>query len=160
MNPEQIPDTVSRGNVNVAERLMILDRTEPHAVLATESAGQPYTSLIAYALTPDAKRLLFITPRRTQKFKNILRNRRVSLLIDNRRNTDEDYMSAESVTIMGTARPVKRGPTRMELATIFARKHPRLTRIISSPATALILVQITVCIHVTRFQSVTIWEVK
>ncbi len=160
MKPEQIPDTVSRGNVNVAERLIILNRTEPHAVLATESAGQPYTSLIAYALTPDAKRLLFITPRRTQKFKNILRNRRVSLLIDNRRNTDEDYMSAESVTIMGTAQPVKRGTTRMELATIFARKHPRLKSIISSPETALILVQITVCIHVTRFQSVTIWEVR
>lgn len=160
MKSKRIPDTVSIGDANVAGRLMILDRSELHAVLATESGGQPYTSLIAYALTPDARGLIFITPRETQKFKNILRNTRVSLLIDNRRNMNEDYMSAESVTIMGTARPIRKGKTWMELANMFTEKHPRLKSIIFSPETALVLVQFTVCLHVTRFQTVTIWTVK
>ena len=153
-----IPDTVSAGNASVPERLTTLDTIEPHAVLATESDGQPYTSLVAYALTPDLKGLIFITPKSTRKYRNILKNNRVSLLIDTRKNTPEDYLSAESVTILGKAHPVRRSSRRERLARIFARKHVRLRKIIGSAETALIVVDIVTCIHVTGFQSVTIWN--
>lgn len=72
-----------------------------HAVLATESEGQPYTSLISYAITPDAKEIVFATPKSTQKYKNILKNRRISILIDTRSNTEKDYIEAEAITILG-----------------------------------------------------------
>ena len=48
-----IPDRVRKGTVSVADRVSALDKICPHAVLATDAAGQPYTSLVAYALTPD-----------------------------------------------------------------------------------------------------------
>jgi heme iron utilization protein len=81
--------------VPVLERLSARDKDQLHAILATESDGQPYTSMIAYALTPDNKGIVFATPRKTRKYKNILKNNRVSLLIDTRSNTQKDYMNAE-----------------------------------------------------------------
>jgi nitroimidazol reductase NimA-like FMN-containing flavoprotein (pyridoxamine 5'-phosphate oxidase superfamily) len=154
-----IPDRVRKGTISVAERVSVLDKTCPHAVLATDAAGQPYTSLVAYALTPDMKGVLFATPKATRKYRNILNNPRVSLLIDTRTNTPKDYMKAESVTILGNARPIRRGKTRTELAEIFLKKHPKLEGIIHSRETALIFVQITMCIHVTKFQTVSVWDV-
>ena len=154
---ESIPDRVKKGSAPILERLNALDKDQLHAILATESDGQPYTSMIAYALTPDKKGIVFITPRETQKYKNILKNNRVSLLIDTRSNTEKDYMSAESLTILGNAKPVRKGGKWSELAGVLTRKHPNLNEIIHSPETKFIFVQISRCIHVTRFQTVSEW---
>ena len=43
------------------ERLRELDALQRHAVLATEGDGKPYTSLVAFALSPDGAALLFPT---------------------------------------------------------------------------------------------------
>jgi uncharacterized pyridoxamine 5'-phosphate oxidase family protein len=134
-----------------------LDKDQLHAVLATESDGQPYTSMIAYALTPDKKGIVFITPQKTRKYKNILKNNRVSLLIDTRSNTGKDYMKAEAITILGNAFTVRKGGKWSELTKVLIQKHPKLNEIIRSLETKLIFVKITRCIHVTRFQTVSEW---
>lgn len=154
---ESIPARVKKGAAPVLERLNALDKDQLHAVLATESDGQPYTSMIAFALSPDKKGVIFVTPKETQKYKNILKNNRVSLLIDTRSNTEKDYMGAESLTILGSAIPVRKGEKWLELAGVLTRKHPNLNEIIHSPETKLIFVQISRCIHVTRFQTVSEW---
>lgn len=125
-----------------------------YAVLATESERQPYTSLIAYAVTPDARGIVFATPTSTHKYKNILKNRCVSLLIDTRSNTEKDYTEAEAITILGNAYPVKRGKKWIELAKILKKKHKRLSSFIDSLQTAIVYIEITKYIHVTKFQSV------
>jgi heme iron utilization protein len=155
-----IPDRVSKGDVSVPERLKSLDKTRLHAVLATEFDSQPYTSLIAYALTPDMRSILFITPKFTHKYKNMMKNSRVSLLIDTRSNTKKDYMGAEAVTILGNAVSVRKGKKWSELADLFIQKHSKLKEVINSSETALIAVKISACIHVTQFQSVSIWNKK
>jgi nitroimidazol reductase NimA-like FMN-containing flavoprotein (pyridoxamine 5'-phosphate oxidase superfamily) len=155
-----IPDRVSKGYISVPDRLRVLNKTQPHAVLATDSDGQPYTSLIAYALTTDIKGVIFITPKSTRKYKNILKNKKVALLIDTRSNTTRDYMSAECVTILGKAYPVRKGKKRTEFSEIFLKKHPKFREIIDSPETVLVLIKIIKGIHVTRFQSVSVWEMK
>ena len=55
-------------------------------VLATQHQQQPYTSLMAFAVTPDLRRIVFATARATRKYANLLDNPRASLLIDNRCN--------------------------------------------------------------------------
>ena len=55
------------------------------AVLATEHAGQPHTSLVAITPVDHWRRLLFATYRNTRKFSNLSHNQRVSLLMDGRR---------------------------------------------------------------------------
>ena len=149
-----IPNRVSKGFESVLDRLTVLNRTQMHAVLATDFDGQPYTSLIAYALTTDMKGVVFATPKSTRKYKNILKNRRVSLLIDTRSNTERDYMDAESVTILGNAYPMRRGKKWAELAGVLKKKHPKLSEFVESPNTALVFIKINRYIHVTRFKSV------
>ncbi len=157
---KSIPTMVSKGNVSVLDRLRLLDKTQMHAVLATDLDGQPYTSLIAYALTPDMKKVVFATPRATRKFKNISKNRLVSLLIDTRSNTQRDFIDAESVTILGNAYSLRRGKKWSELSEILKKKHPELIDFIDSPETAIVCVEINRCIHVTRFQSVSEWHAR
>jgi nitroimidazol reductase NimA-like FMN-containing flavoprotein (pyridoxamine 5'-phosphate oxidase superfamily) len=154
---KKIPVKVSKGTLSVPDRIRNLNKKQRHAVLATDAQGQPYTSLVAYALTPDGKGVLFATPKLTRKYRNILANNRVSLLIDTRSNTDRAYMGAESITILGKAHPLKQSLKRDTLAEIFLNKHPRLFEFVRSPETALIYVEMMHCIHVTQFQTVSEW---
>jgi nitroimidazol reductase NimA-like FMN-containing flavoprotein (pyridoxamine 5'-phosphate oxidase superfamily) len=154
---DKIPFNKTQGNVDVQERLHILNKKQRHAVLATDSDGQPYTSLVAFALTPDAKGLLFATPKQTTKYKNMLKNRKVSLLIDSRKNTAKGYMASEAVSIMGTASAVRKGTIREKLTGVFIGKHPELAGFVNATSTAVILVAFDKIIHAGKFQTVTLW---
>jgi len=155
-----IPKVTSRGDVSVPDRMRYLNKTERHAVLATASKGKPYTSIVAFALTEDMKGILFATPKDTRKYRNILKNSHVSLLIDNRDNTDRAYMGAESVSVLGTAKPVRRGKKWIDLSRVFIMKHPALKEFVHALSTGLILVEATRCIHVSQFQTVSEWVVR
>jgi len=135
-----------------------LDRTQRSGVLATESGGQPYTSLVSFAMTPDLKGLIFATPRATAKYRNMLANPRVSILIDSRANLKTDIMKAEALTLIGKAGPVRRGPRRDMLAGVLKLKHPELAGFVDAASTALVYVEIRRAVHVGRFQEVSVWE--
>ena len=149
-----------RGSVEVAERLRFMNGTQRHAVLSTVSNGQPYTSLVAFAMTPEMKRVVFATPRRTAKYRNILKNNRVALLIDTRSNTDTAYMESEAVTVIGTALPIRRSSKREFFANILMEKHPALKGFIQSKTTAIIVVEAEKCFHTGSFQEVSEWCIK
>lgn len=152
-----LPVNKKKGSANVLKRLKLLNRKQRHAVLATTSKNQPYTSLIAYALTPDME-VIFATPKNTQKYRNILNNRSVAILIDTRSNTERGYLGAEAITLLGTAHSVRRGEKRKKLVRVFLKKHSQLQDFIDAPSTALIIVTISRCVHVSRFQVVTSWS--
>ena len=157
---KNIPVITTRGNIDVKDRLKFLNNKERYAVLATDSDGQPFTSLIAYALTEDLKGVVFATPKNTSKYKNILRNSRVSVLIDSRSHSSGDYLSIESVTVVGTVRFLRKGRKWSESLSVLLKKHPQLSNFIISSSTAVILVDVTHYVHVDRFQSITEWHVK
>jgi len=149
-----------KGIVNVPERLKVLDARQNFAVLATSGEGQPYTSLVSFALTPDGEKFIFATSKKTSKYKNILRSSRVAVLIDNRPSRAEKIMTAEAITVLGEARLVRRGALRNEMAQILLAKHPGLAGFLSTSTTALICVRIHRCIHVGQFQRITIWQCR
>ncbi len=151
---EQIPVQTRKGFAVIPERLKAIDRGEYFAVLATSNKGRPYTSLVTYALTPDLKQLIFATPRNTRKYANLIHSENIAILIDNRSQKHKKLLETEAITIIGVARPVRRGKTWDEFAGIFLAKHPDLTEFINSPSTALIVVNINQCVHVGRFQTV------
>jgi heme iron utilization protein len=128
------------------------------AVLATSDEGRPYASLIAFALTPDRTTVIFATPKATRKYRNMMRQRFVSILIDNRSQTPEDLSHAEAVTLLGTARPVRTGSKKAEYSKIFSDRHPQLASFIGEPDTALVAVVVEEAIHVTQFQNVAVWK--
>lgn len=155
---ETIPSTTKNGSVAVSERLKVFNKTQFFAVLATNDNGQPYTSLISFAVTPDLKKVIFATPKQTRKYRNILNSKNVAILIDNRSNTRKNLMETEAITIMGEALLIRRGKARDELAALFLKKHPDLEEFIQSKTTALIVVDAIRCIHVGEFQTISVWE--
>ncbi|OPY75452.1 MAG: Pyridoxamine 5'-phosphate oxidase [Syntrophorhabdus sp. PtaU1.Bin153] len=157
---EQVPVTTRKGTAAIPEKLKDFDAKEFFAVLATNDAGIPYTSLISYALTPDLQMVIFVTPKGTSKYRNILRSAQVALLIDNRSKGKNSLMKTEAITIMGTAKPVRKGKTWEKLAEVFLKKHPDLEEFLNAPATALIAVEIIRCIHVGHFQELSVWECR
>jgi uncharacterized pyridoxamine 5'-phosphate oxidase family protein len=155
---EDIPVKTQKGVVAIPERLKVFNKEEYFAVLATDDGGKPYTSLVSYAFTPDVKVIFFATPRNTRKYKNIIHSAHVSLLIDNRSKKQKNLLATEAITVIGIAKPVRKGKRWDELAAIFLAKHPDLEEFFNSPTTALIAVDITQCVHVSSFQSVSIWD--
>lgn len=123
------------------------------AVLATNAGEAPYTSLVAFAATPDLHSFYFITARNTRKWSYLETNRHVSLLIDNRHNTSDDFSQAAAATVLGVATELH-DKTREAALTLFLDKHPDLTEFATSPDTALLQVQVASIYLVTRFQNV------
>ena len=157
---ERIPNKTNKGSMPVPDRLREFDKNQYFGVLATNDNGQPYTSLISFATAPDLKMIIFATPKGTSKYKNILKTKNVAILIDNRSNTRKNLMATEAITIIGTAQHVRRGKLRDELAAIFVKKHPDLEEFIHADATALIAVEATRCIHVGKFQTISVWDCR
>jgi nitroimidazol reductase NimA-like FMN-containing flavoprotein (pyridoxamine 5'-phosphate oxidase superfamily) len=158
MRRSDIPAKTSKGNADVLDRLKRLDRTQRHAVLATTGRTGPLVSLVAFVLTKDSKGIVFATPTTTAKYRNMKKDTNVSLLIDTRENSRRDYLKAEAMTIFGRAKEIKEGARWAELATLLVSKHKELEPFIAAPTTALMLVTISRCIHVGKFQEVTEWR--
>jgi hypothetical protein len=155
---EQIPVRTQKGAAAVPERMKVLNAEEYFAVLATDDGHRPYTSLVAYALTPDTKRIIFATPKKTRKYTNIICSANVSLLIDNRSKRKKNLLATEAITIIGIAKPIRKGKAWDELAKIFLLKHSDLEGFINFPTTALMAVDITQCVHVSSFQTVSVLD--
>jgi nitroimidazol reductase NimA-like FMN-containing flavoprotein (pyridoxamine 5'-phosphate oxidase superfamily) len=134
-------------------------RSQKLAVLATHKAGQPYTSLVAFACTEDLKHLIFATTRATRKYANFLEDPRVALLIDNRSNQDSDIHAAAAVTATGEADEVS-GPEKEALLHIYLEKHPHMKDFVSSPSCALIRIKADTYYLVRKFQHVLELNIK
>jgi hypothetical protein len=130
-----------------------LFESQRSAVLATQQGGQPYLSLMAFAATPDLKKLIVATERQTRKYANLMAEPRVALLIDNRSNAPADLEEAVAVTVLGRAAEAPPGE-RDGLISLFLAKHPHLEAFVTSPTCALITVQVDTYVVVQQFQEV------
>ncbi len=140
-------------------RIAALLQKQSLAVLSTQGAEGPYASLVAFAESPDLKHLLFATTRSTRKYKNLSRNPRAALLIDNRSNRVSDFVRAMAVTAIGEARELA-GQEREAQCTLYLTKHPRLREFVSSPSCALFCVRVDTYLSVSRFQNVQELHIK
>jgi len=154
---QNIPHT--NKTAMLKEFLRDLFSSQRFAVLATQSRGQPYGSLVAFMATDDLRSLLFATTRSTRKYANIISNPKVAMVIDNRSNREADFQKAKAVTVTGKVREIK-GPERKELQKRFLRKHPSLEDFLSSPTCALLKVEVDAYYIVSRFQNVVVLQMK
>jgi len=123
------------------------------AVLATQGAAGPHTSLVAFAATDDLRCLIFATERDTRKFANLAANPRVAVLVDDRSHCATDLVEAAAITAAGPAREAH-SEERKHLAGLLLRKHPALKPFLAAPGCALVVVAVEAYQVVTRFQSV------
>jgi uncharacterized pyridoxamine 5'-phosphate oxidase family protein len=118
--------------------------TQYFAVLSSDENGQPYSNLIAFAVTEDLKSLIFVTGRNTLKYRNIIKNQRVSLLIDSRTNNPADIEKATAITVIGDAHEVTESERGFQ--SLYLNKHPHLSHFVSNPDNAIIVVTVAVFI--------------
>jgi heme iron utilization protein len=124
--------------------------TQYFAVLSSDENGQPYSNLVAFAATDDLKSIIFVTGRNTSKYRNIIKNQRVSLLIDNRTNNPADIEKATAITVMGYAH--EETASERGFQTLYLNRHPYLRQFISKADSALIVVTAAVFI-IARFDN-------
>jgi nitroimidazol reductase NimA-like FMN-containing flavoprotein (pyridoxamine 5'-phosphate oxidase superfamily) len=124
------------------------------AVLATHKDGQPYTHLVAFVATKDMKDLIFVTPRATRKFANMMTDPRVALMIDNRKNKSADINDATAVSAMGIAEEVS-GADKETLLPLYISKHPYLEAFAKASSCALVRISVETYDVAWKFQNVT-----
>ena len=123
------------------------------AVLGTSKDDEPYSCLVAFAMTYDLKELIFATMRQRLKYRNIMANPRVTLIIDDRNSSNSIFNDTTSVTMIGTARDI-RGDGREQYAALLLDEHPSLDEFVNSPECAVISVLIDKMYIVSEFESV------
>ncbi|MFO7676987.1 MAG: pyridoxamine 5'-phosphate oxidase family protein [Thermoplasmatota archaeon] len=124
------------------------------AVLATFSGSHPYTNLIAFSSYNQYKELIFATLRNTSKYKNLQKNKNVSVLIDNRDKNPLDFMKFITITALGKVEEVEKNLYKDILLT----KHPYLTDFINNDDCALLKITIDQYIIVKEFEDITIFS--
>ena len=102
-------------------------------VLCTANDNLPYCSLMTYILSDDLKTMYMVTTRDSRKYKNLLANSAVSLLVDNRQRLDfpcEEQVA--SVTFSGVHKHL--GSLEIEhLRTCLTESHMELQEILNHP---------------------------
>jgi len=123
------------------------------AVLGTSKDGEPYSCLVAFAITDDLKEMVFATMRQRLKYAHIMANPRVTLIVDDRDANASDFNDTTSITTVGTAWDVK-GDGRDQYASLLLKRHPTLMDFVNSPDCAVIRVEIDKIYIVSEFESV------
>ena len=114
-------------------------QTSRLAVLATESNGQPHTSLIAITPFESFRQLIFATYRNTLKYRNLVNNSKVALLIESRDANMRSLQKSIVLTIIGHTEEI--GKAENEAAyRAHLKWHPEMESFMLSSDCALILV--------------------
>ncbi len=144
---------MAEDGLQLRKLLKDLFKSQLFASLATQQLTRPYTNLIAFAATQDLKDILFITRRETHKYANLLSNNNVSVLIDNRSNSDADFRNAIAVSAVGTAEEVK-DQNRDTLLHLYLAKHHSMEKFAHSSESALFRIRVKKYFIVRKFQEV------
>jgi nitroimidazol reductase NimA-like FMN-containing flavoprotein (pyridoxamine 5'-phosphate oxidase superfamily) len=147
----------SKSDANLKERIKRLVTEESYGVLCTQSQGQPYGSMIAFAFTEDLSTALFATSRFTRKYQILTQCKKVAIVVNNREKFPSDLNKIEAITVTGSSEEIQRASTDFRLVNLLVQKHPHLKSFITSPSTAVFRVNVVRYFHVHRFQEVREW---
>ena len=140
-------------NPEVKKRIDKVLDSQSIAVLGTSKNNEPYSSLVGFVITDDMRELVFATMRQRLKYENMVANPRVTLMIDDRNEQNNDFNETTSVTIIGTAEDVT-SAERDKYASMLVERHPILTDFVSFPDCAIMRVKIDKIYVVSDFESV------
>ena len=118
----------------------------------------PYTNLVAFASSKGLESIFFATRRDSTKFFNLLNNRCVSILIDNRKNLSSDIKDAQAVSAEAEAKDVKKN--KEKLKKLFSKKHPELAGFINEPDCELFELEIKKYFYVDNFENKHVLTIK
>jgi nitroimidazol reductase NimA-like FMN-containing flavoprotein (pyridoxamine 5'-phosphate oxidase superfamily) len=143
------------AQATLKRRIAALLAAEPYGVLTTRVGRQPYTSLMAYAASPDLKHLVFSTPVTTRKFKFLENAKEVAWMIDSRASA-KGMMNVEALTATARAVRLKPGAEHRRWSRLLGARHPQLKDFIQSDSCALFKTRVLRYFYCVRFQDVSV----
>lgn len=152
------PTSRESEDTKLPERIRRMVEGERFAVLSTQGGGQPYASLIAFAMSADLSTVVFSTHVTTRKHRLLVNCDHIALLVDSRSGGETDMMKIEAFTATGRVTQVEAGPEFDRWAGLLLKRHPQLAPYVHSPTSALFRIDIIRYFHVRRFQEVRQWS--
>lgn len=111
-------------------------------VLSTCSHDIPDASLMLYMCDSPCAKIYMLTLKETNKYRNIVNNRRVSLLIDTRDTVPDKKTQIEALTIEGEAMIVRDMTFAQALIEQMKKKHHSLSNLASGESVSVIEVTV------------------
>ena len=141
----------------IRDSIQTLLNTTGFAVLATEHAGQPHTSLIAITPLDDGRRLVFATYRNTRKFTNLQQNPQVSVLMDGRNRKEcSSVPDGFVLSAVGRVQEINTA-THPHVLAAHLQKHPDLASFTQVPDCVLLEVVVAAYQMVCGIDDVSWW---
>jgi nitroimidazol reductase NimA-like FMN-containing flavoprotein (pyridoxamine 5'-phosphate oxidase superfamily) len=125
------------------ELMKKLAKEKDICVLATVSGENPHCSLMAYTTDDDCSEIYMATHRGTKKFKNLLENPSVSLLIDTREeHKGSRRPEAKAMTVSGAFQRLQNPQKEAWARARLLDRHPHLREFLAHPDAEVICVKI------------------
>ena len=117
-----------------------LVREKNICVLATVAGQKPYCSLMAYVSDDNCDEIYMVTHKNTNKYKNLMQNPRVSILIDSREQSPRSQ--AKALTVEGRFCKIDETEKRNRVVNRLLNAHPHLNAFMQDPEAEIICVKI------------------
>ena len=112
-------------------------------VLATVSEGKPHCSLMSYISDEKGQEIYLISHKQTKKYVNLMKNPKVSLLIDTREEKKgQRRIDIKALTVSGEFQTINDSVKKDLIRTKFLRKHPHLTDFLNDPGAEIFSIKI------------------
>jgi nitroimidazol reductase NimA-like FMN-containing flavoprotein (pyridoxamine 5'-phosphate oxidase superfamily) len=116
------------------EKMKQLAKEKDICVLATASGGTPHCSLMAYVVDDGCREIYMATFKNTTKFKNLMENPDVSLLIDTRdEHAGPRRPEAKAMTVDGTFQEIEDENQKHRIRAKLLKRHPHLREFLAHP---------------------------
>ncbi len=116
------------------ELMKKLAKEKDTCVLATVLGEKPHCSLMAYTTNDDCSEIYMATHRSTRKFKNLMGNPSVSLLIDTREEHKGSQRSGEkAMTVSGAFERLEDDQKKAWAKARLLSRHPHLKQFLDHP---------------------------
>ncbi|MGB5218869.1 MAG: pyridoxamine 5'-phosphate oxidase family protein [Smithella sp.] len=110
-------------------------------VMATIADGAPHCSLMSYATDEDCGEIYMATLKDTKKYRNLIANPSVSLLMDTRDTDPKGHTRA--LTVTGVFQAVENEERIVAIWNVLIRKHPDLKDFFNNPDTRIVVIKAT-----------------
>ncbi len=118
-------------------------RCRGDGVLCTAAQGRPHCSLMSYVTDPSCDTVIMATLKYSTKFKNIMENPRVSLLVDTRDSRGRgDHGAVQALTVAGNIEIEADKARDAEARARLLERHPLVRPILEDPDSVLLYVRI------------------
>jgi nitroimidazol reductase NimA-like FMN-containing flavoprotein (pyridoxamine 5'-phosphate oxidase superfamily) len=109
------------------DKIKDLIEQKDSCVLATASGEDPHCSLMSYVANEDCREIYMISLRGSKKYRNMINNASVSLLIDTREdNVGRKRENIKALTVRGNFQHIGDETKRRAILEKLLRRHPHL----------------------------------